>query len=143
MRKVARDVDDFGPGERLPAHDDEEGDAQLVRLRDDAPQLLRGQLVRSIAPDGLGIAALAAKVAPIGDTENCYRGNGEPVRRVARACPCRPALPENGPRKEECLAGMPQAHSDELGEEDAKTPVEGRGRGHSCGHGFDDLLRQR
>ena len=66
-------------------------------------------------------------------------GDGEAFCCAARSHPCRLPLPENGPRKEERVAGMPQAYSDKLGEKDTKTPVEmGRG-GRSYGHALSGL----
>ena len=67
---VPSDIDDPGTRERIPSRDDEEGDACLVRPRHDLAQLLRGERVQCIVPDGLGMAARAAQVAPNSDAVN-------------------------------------------------------------------------
>jgi hypothetical protein len=70
VRKLPRNVDDLRARQRLPARDHEEGDAQLISLRDYAAHFLGRQLVRRIAPDGLRVAALASQVALIGDADS-------------------------------------------------------------------------
>ena len=63
----------------------------------------------------------------IGDAEDRDRGNGEAL--AGHACPPThgPALSEHRAGEECGLGGSSQAHPDELGEENAKAPVEGRG----------------
>jgi len=51
-----------------------------------------------------------------------------------------PTLPENRAGEEEGLARPPQAHPDELREEDAEALVEVPGSGLLNGHGVEDLL---
>jgi len=79
----------------------------------------------------------------VGDAEGCAWRNGEALGGVAGAHPCRPALPEHGPRKEKRLAGPSQAHADELRKENPQTFFELCSGGHLWSHESDDLLSRR
>ena len=63
------------------------------------------------------------KVAPIGDTENGDRGDGEALGCQAGAQAGGPALPKHRAGEEGRLGRPPKADPDELGEEYAQTFV--------------------
>ena len=138
--EVPCDVDDFRAGQGLAAGDDEKGNTQLVRLRNDAPHPLHGKLVLRIAPNCLRVATLAPEVALVGDAEDGDRRDVQSFACHARPPARRGPLPENRPREEQRLARVPQADADELREEETDALVELRGRRRFSCHGTDYLL---
>ena len=103
--KIPADVQDLGAGQRLAARDHEEGHPQAVRLPHDAPQARLAQLLGPFLPDGLGVAALAAQVAAVGDAEDRDRRHVQPLPGEARPAARGRELPEHGPAKNRAWAG--------------------------------------
>ena len=99
----AADIHDLRPGERFPPGDDEESDPEVLRLLDDGGELPRGQRIVGVSPDGMGVAALAAQVAAMGDAEDRDGRNVKSFPRQPGPAACRGSLPEDGPGKEQRL----------------------------------------